>query len=296
MTDVSLIVCTRDRGASLSRTLASITRAAAAAPAVTIEAILVDNGSTDDTPARLAAWAAAQRFPVHLLTEPRAGLAVARNSALTVAQGRIVALTDDDCVLHAGYLAALVAQFAAAPVPAIIGGRILPGDPADALITVKLEDHPMTAPPRGFPGGFVMGANLAFTRCVVAAIGRFDARFGAGAPFRAAEDTDFLFRAQGAGIPLLYDPGFVVDHHHGRRAGPAITQLLAGYAHGDGALYAKHLLADGRIAAAIARDLRDLAIDLRPWPGRPEPFRFFYLFRLWHRLRGMLAYWRHGKG
>ena len=44
-----------------------------------------------------------------------------------------------------------------------------------------------------------------------------DERFGAGAPFRAAEDTDYLLRAQAAGIALRYEPHFVVDHHHGRR-------------------------------------------------------------------------------
>ncbi len=288
MIDVSLLICTRDRAASLARTLASVTRAAPAD--VAIEVIVVDNGSTDETAPQLADWAAAQPFPVRIVAAPRPGLARARNAGLAQARGRIVAMTDDDCVLHAGYFDRLAACFAAAPARVVIGGRILPGDPGDAPITLKLEDHPMIAPPGGFPGGFVMGANLAFTRDVIAAIGAFDVRFGAGARFVAAEDTDFLFRAQGAGIPLHYEPYFVVDHHHGRRAGPAIRQLLAGYAYGDGALYAKHLRADARIARSIARDVRQALVDLRPPPGRPVPFRFFHVFNLWHRLRGMLAY------
>ncbi|MEH3107752.1 MAG: glycosyltransferase family A protein [Sphingomonas fennica] len=292
MIDVTLLVCTRDRAESLGRTLASIARAAAAAPDVAIEAVLVDNGSRDATGAVIAAWATAQTFPVVPVAAPRPGLARARNAGLAHARGRIVAMTDDDCVLHPDHLARLVACFAAAPAPAVIGGRILPGDPADAPVTIKLEDHPMVAPAQGFPGGFVMGANLAFTRDVPAAIGGFDERFGAGAPFVAAEDTDWLFRAQGAGIPVLYDPGFVVDHHHGRRPGPEVDRLLAGYAYGDGALFAKHLFADARAARAFLRDLGDLPADLRPWPGRPEPQRFFYAIRLWHRLRGMVAYAR----
>ncbi len=70
MIHVSLLLCTRDRGDRLDPTLTSITRAVAAAPDVAVEVVIVDNGSTDATPTRLAAWAAEQPFPVVLLTEP----------------------------------------------------------------------------------------------------------------------------------------------------------------------------------------------------------------------------------
>ncbi len=289
MTDISLILCTRDRSARLDATLASITRAVAAAPGLVVEVVIVDNGSTDATPARLAAWRADQSFPVVLLNEPRPGLSRARNRGLAAARGRIVAMTDDDCVLHADHLAGLAACFAEVAGPAIIGGRILPGDPADLPVTVKLEDHPMIAAPRAFPGGFVMGANLAFTADVVTRIGPFDERFGAGAPFVAAEDTDFLFRALGQGIPVRYDPCFTVDHHHGRRDEATVARLLAGYSFGDGALYAKHRR-DPRIRKAMAQDLRDLWLDIADPVPPCGGIRRFYLFRLRHKLAGFRAY------
>jgi len=151
----------------------------------------------------------------------------------------------------------------------------------------------MTAAPDVFPGGFVMGANMAFTADVITRIGPFDERFGAGAPFLAAEDTDFLFRALGAGIPVRYDPRPVVDHHHGRRDPKDLIRLLAGYSFGDGALYAKHLLRDRRILSAIREDLRNLKRDrtdpIRPFAEIPH----FYRFRLRHKLAGFLAYLRH---
>jgi glycosyltransferase involved in cell wall biosynthesis len=288
--DVSLLVCTRDRSASLGATLASIVRAVAAAPALAIEVILVDNGSRDDTPRRLAAWR--PPFPVHRLHEARPGLARARNLGLARARGRIVAMTDDDCVLHAGYFVALAEAFAAVAGPAIIGGRILLGDPADLPVTVKLEDHPMTCPPGSFPGGFVMGANLAFTAEVAGRVGAFDVRFGAGAPFVAAEDTDFLVRAMRQGIALHYDHRFVVDHHHGRRHLDEETRLLAGYGYGDGALYAKHWR-DPRIRRALRRDIADLHRDLTDPVTTHAGIRAFYAFRLRHKLRGFGGYWRH---
>ncbi|MET3437011.1 glycosyltransferase family A protein [Sphingomonas sp. 1185] len=286
MIDVSLLICTRNRRDSLSATLASIARAAGS---TRLEVIVVDNGSTDDSAAIVRHWAAEQAFAVRLLVEPRAGLARARNVAMAAARGRIVAMTDDDCVLHADYFGRLADAFARHPGPVIIGGRILLGDPSDLPVTVKLEDHPMIAGRDAFPGGFVMGANLAFTADIREKVGAFDERFGAGAPFRAAEDTDFLFRALGRNIPVLYDPGFVVDHHHGRKAAHEVIALLAGYGYGDGALYAKHLWRDARIARTIGDDLRNLATR---FAGPVPQIRHFHAFRLRHILAGFARYGR----
>jgi len=292
---VTLMVCTRDRRERLAETLASVSRAVAAAPGIAADAVLVDNGSTDGTPALLADWAARQPFPVALVSEPRPGLARARNAGLARARGRLIALTDDDCTLATDYLPQLLAAFAAGPHAGVIGGRVLAGDPDDLPITLKLEDHPMEAPPRGFPGGFVIGANLAFTARALAAVGPFDERFGAGARFRSAEDTDFLFRALGRGIAVRYDPRFVVWHHHGRRRFDEARRLLAGYAHGDGALYAKHLFRDRRAAAALWADLR-LAATQGAGVDTPHPdIRRFALFRLRHGLAGFLAYALRGR-
>ena len=292
MIDVTVLICTRNRVRALAAALASLTRAAMRADGVSIEAIVVDNGSTDETPALLDRWAAGQRFPVRAIREDVAGLARARNAGLAHRGGAIVAMTDDDCVLHRDYLIAIVNAFAATPGPAVIGGRILLGDPADLRVTVKLEDHAMVANPRAFPGGFVMGANLAFNADALGRIGGFDERFGAGAPFVAAEDTDFLLRATKLGIPVLYDPYIVVDHHHGRREVEDETRLLAGYSFGDGALYAKHLLRDRRIAGFVLSDLWALTQDfIRPATSHAGIPRF-QGFRLFHKIRGMLAYGR----
>ncbi|GGE95760.1 glycosyltransferase family 2 protein [Sphingomonas prati] len=290
--DVSLLICTRNRAPSIAATLASVTRAAAyVADTISIEVILVDNGSTDDTPSRLRQWQAAQPFPVRLVSEPRPGLARARNTGLAAYQGRIVAMTDDDCTVHANYFAALVAAFAREAGPAIIGGRILLGNPADLPVTIKLEDHPMVAPSGGFPGGFVMGANLAFDARVLTSVGRFDERFGAGAPFVAAEDTDYLFRASRLGIALLYDPAIVVDHHHGRRRIADENILLAGYSFGDGALYAKYAFSNARSARAILADIFDLRLDITRPVTTHAGIKYFYCFRLRHKARGFGYFW-----
>ena len=114
-------------------------------------------------------------------------------------------MTDDDCVLEKDYFLKVAQCFHYDRNNAIVGGRILLGDPRDLPVTIKLENHPMIANPRSFPGGFVMGANLAMTADVIDKVGLFDVRFGAGAPFVAAEDTDFLFRALGSKPNQLLD-------------------------------------------------------------------------------------------
>ena len=54
------------------------TRAATVAQEIAIEVIVVDNGSSDETPSLLRQWQSAQFFPVRLVHEERPGLARAR--------------------------------------------------------------------------------------------------------------------------------------------------------------------------------------------------------------------------
>ena len=121
---ISLLVCTRNRADALPRLLASITHAAAQEGAPAIEVVIVDNGSTDATADRLAAWQVQQSFPVRLLHSDRPGLARARNAGLAAVRGAIIAMTDDDCRLHADYFIALARCFAALDGSAIVGGRM----------------------------------------------------------------------------------------------------------------------------------------------------------------------------
>lgn len=60
--DVSLLVCTRNRAGSLAATLESVERAATYARNTTVEVVVVDNGSVDNTPQRLAQWQAGQTY------------------------------------------------------------------------------------------------------------------------------------------------------------------------------------------------------------------------------------------
>jgi glycosyltransferase involved in cell wall biosynthesis len=104
---LTVAVCTWNRATRLRRLLTSL--ASATPPPVPWEVIVVDNNSTDATPA--VAEEMRSRLPLRYVHEPVQGLSAARNRAIAEASGEILAFTDDDTTVDPGYLAA----YAAAP-------------------------------------------------------------------------------------------------------------------------------------------------------------------------------------
>lgn len=65
-----------------------------------LEIVVVDDGSTDDTPARVQAFGA----PVRYARQPNSGSAVARNLGIELAQGGLIAFNDSDDLWAPGRL------------------------------------------------------------------------------------------------------------------------------------------------------------------------------------------------
>src|SRR5690606_16449022 len=108
--DASVVVCTRDRAASLAVTLESI--AGLRIPALVVaELVVVDNGSTDGTPAVVEAFRRRSPLPLRYVRELRPGIAPARNAGMAAARGRIVVFTDDDVTVEPDWLAEMLEAF-----------------------------------------------------------------------------------------------------------------------------------------------------------------------------------------
>jgi len=236
--DVSLIIVTRDRGQQLARCLESVRRIAFDRP---WESIIVDNGSTDETPAVVREFIKTTNVRAIYLFEPRRGKSKGLNTASETASGQILAFTDDDCYPAPDFLSKVWSAFDD-PSVGYIGGRIMLYDPADHPITINDSMTPVTFPARSFVcAGCVQGANMAFRRRVLLDIGGFDPLFGPGALFAACEDIDAVGRASAMGWKGEYHPEAVVRHHHGRKAADAAA-LWKWYAIGRGAYHMKLLL------------------------------------------------------
>src|SRR5262249_40892364 len=130
--EVSIVVCTRNRGSRLSGTLDALR---ALLTEHSYEIIWIDNASTDDTAAVLRASLTADPHARYALCE-RIGLGAARDFGWQMSRGRIIAFTDDDCYPAPDYVDALLAAFSDHSDAGVIGGRILLHDPKHAKVTI----------------------------------------------------------------------------------------------------------------------------------------------------------------
>ena len=73
MTGITVVIPTYNRARLLQKTLESIARVRRPADGP-LEVLVINNNSTDDTPAIVEAFASRCAFPVRLLAEPRQGL------------------------------------------------------------------------------------------------------------------------------------------------------------------------------------------------------------------------------
>ena len=86
------------------------------------ELLIVDDGSTDETPG-IARACAARDARVRLLQQPNAGISAARNLAIREATGDLLAILDSDDLWEPGYLAAQLAIFERCPDVDIVTGN-----------------------------------------------------------------------------------------------------------------------------------------------------------------------------
>ncbi|MCW0001161.1 glycosyltransferase family 2 protein [Pararhizobium sp. YC-54] len=238
----SFIVCTRNRADALEACVRSIERACRSHPTVTSELVVVDNGSSDGTAEWLMRTAATSSLAMTLVTEPRPGLATARNAGMERSCGQILIFVDDDCEVDCRYLQDLERHYATGERFIIRGGRVELGRSLDLPFTIKRSQRRERFTPDIHPGGFILGCNMTMHREIALQVGRFDERLGAGSALKSAEDTDYLVRAFQLGIPIEYVPDMTVLHYHGRNTREAIERLHRDYSLGNGALCLKHIL------------------------------------------------------
>ena len=167
------------------------------------EVIVVDNGSAE--PPRSVVDA----FPGTLLAiETTPGPGPARNRGMALSRAPIVAFTDSDCLPDRGWVAAILARFAAEPHLAVVGG--------DLRVVIETPGRPNMAEAYdqlyGFRQRLNIGrhrfsatANMAARRSVLDAVGPF-------AGLDTSEDLDWGQRAAALGFPTVFAEEVLVRH------------------------------------------------------------------------------------
>jgi len=203
--DLSVVVPTHDRPASLARSLAALE---AQRTDATLEIVVVDDASAAaDEVAEVVASSRNARLVRH--PEPR-GPAAARGAGGRAASAPLVAYTDDDCVPEPDWAERLLDAFDRG-ADAVAGTTVdasarNPYDAASQLIVNFLVDR---ATDGGSRTSFAPSSNVACRATVLRDV-PFDDRFrGFG------EDRDWCARLVAAGYSLVVEPDAVVWHHQG---------------------------------------------------------------------------------
>ena len=261
------------------------------------EVIVINDGSPDDTAARLRPLAEAGRIRYH--EQPNAGQSAARNRGLSLARGEFVAFLDDDALWPPGKLAWQVAAVCASPDAGVVYGQVIelgddrPHPPGDAPEGEVFE--------RFLDAGWIQSPGQALIRRrVLEQVGGFDPAIWGTDDWdlwlRLARTTRFCYQPQPALVyrrhaanaskdfVRMWKNGHAVVRKHlgGHSAADRARQYAAARAFvddftaDDGLLHAEQLTEERRLGAA-ARAL------LQVWRIRRfrPPSRLYV--RAWYR-------------
>lgn len=200
MVQVAVVIPVWNGEKLLGRCLDALTRQTLSREA--FQTIVVDNGSTDATPA------VARRYPgVELLIETRPGSYAARNLAIGHVRAPLIAFTDADCEPAPDWLEQLLRAAAANPGFGVLAGKIELFDEIAPEREVFGDYERLFSFPQAHAArGNCATANWASETALLRELGGFDATLKSGG------DRQMALRIRGAGHPLVYVPAMVVRH------------------------------------------------------------------------------------
>jgi hypothetical protein len=222
---------------------------------VPVEAIVVDNASTDGS-----VEAVQTRFPgTRIIVNPaNFGFSRANNAGLRAARGEYRLVLNSDCEVSPGAVEALCAVLDARPDVGVVGPRTLGGDGRPQVsfgsALRPLAEWRQGRLVRGVKAGhadalrraaalsereqepdWVSASCLLARRAALEAVGGFDESF-----FLYEEDVDLCLRIRGAGWRVVYTPAASVVHHLGRSMDQAPSLARLEYHRSHLRYYRKH--------------------------------------------------------
>ncbi len=209
---VTVLICTRDRSASLKRTIESV-GALNIPDGFQPELLVVDNGSRDNTRETIQSIEL-PNMPVFFIQERAPGVASARNTGLRHAKGEIVLITDDDTHVPENWLEAMCQPILDGASEAVAGKIVIaPHLRRDWMSAHHEAILSATASMDPEDPQDIFGASMAFHRDVLAAVPGFDPELGPGTAIGALEDTLFSWQLKRAGYRIAYVSNAPVVHH-----------------------------------------------------------------------------------
>jgi cellulose synthase/poly-beta-1,6-N-acetylglucosamine synthase-like glycosyltransferase len=277
---VSVIVPVRDGESTIADCIDAIL--AADYPTDRREILIVDNGSTDGTSARI------QARQVQYLREPKPGVSNARNRGIEESTGEILAFVDADCLVEPQWLTELVRPFEDPEVGAVAGDlQHVPATTAAERQAARLLGNWQQFAFNSNPA-YPITANAAYRREVIDRIGPFDPHM------TRAQDVELGLRFQERSGRRLAYADRATARHRNRSTQLGFFRQQLGWAYGAGLVGAKfeamggHPVKPPRVQE-IARTARGLGIVLGAMArGRGETR---WVEDAWFDLLRQVAWW-----
>jgi glycosyltransferase involved in cell wall biosynthesis len=180
------------------------------------EVVVVDDGSKDTTPERLARYR--PPYPFRFFSQANSGPASARNRGITESRGGIILFLGDDTVPEETLLAVhATAHGEKRPCPiAVLGYTTWPRERRVTPFLHHINEYGLQfgygliEDPESVPFNFFYTSNISLPRELLMAAGLFDTTF----PHAAWEDIEIAYRLMGMGMKIVYRAEAVARHHH----------------------------------------------------------------------------------
>ncbi|HHH42916.1 MAG TPA: glycosyltransferase [Gammaproteobacteria bacterium] len=179
-----------------------------------VEVIVVDDCSTDETVKRLEYWReklSGERFRLRILRqEKNQGPAAARNRGAQEAVGDFVLFTDADCEADSHWLAEMIRPFEDPEVSAVKGAyKTRQKELAARFCQAEFEDRYRLLDRHRYVD-VVFSYSAGFRTRVFLDTGGYDPAF----PVADNEDTDLSYRLATAGHRIVFNRKAIIYHHH----------------------------------------------------------------------------------
>jgi len=205
----TVLICTANRSHEIHVALNSLVDANIGATRV----IVVDQSETDATKKAISPYF--ETLQLTYIKSNKKGKCTAANLALRHIATEYVVMLDDDCAATPGWSDALIDAMITHDDDAVVYGTVAPAFicpggfipeyivPRELIITNWLQK----CRARG------IGANCAFRKSYVTAIGGFNEAFGPGSRFRSCSDGELSLRCLANGFHIMETPRSAVIHY-----------------------------------------------------------------------------------
>jgi len=237
MTKLSIVITTYNRAILLEQLLNDISRqySSLSPEEQSIELIIVDNNSGDDTKSTIYKFIEANTLSIKYVFEECQGISAARNAAIEKCQGNLIAFLHDDISLDDDWLpeAYRIACNCLQHEIGVYGGRSIPIweddlpewldiEPPYGVDQEVFHGHSYGDEERFYPfetefgaARYPSGVNVFIRREIFINCGLFRTDLGANAEggLGAHEDYEFFDYLAAINIPMLYVPQCIVFNH-----------------------------------------------------------------------------------